>query len=102
MIPQQSEAGFPTPEAARADDAKGRWRNRFRPVRPRLTIAQVLAWADAHYARTGKWPTIKSGAVAEELTGALEGDLRSSELRISWFSGRIFAAKAACRSARRA
>ncbi len=24
---------------------------------PRLTIPQVLAWADAHRARTGRWPT---------------------------------------------
>ena len=25
--------------------------------RPRLTISQILAWADAHHARTGRWPT---------------------------------------------
>jgi hypothetical protein len=28
-----------------------------------LTVAQVLAWADAHHARTGDWPTCKSGPV---------------------------------------
>jgi hypothetical protein len=26
--------------------------------RPRLTIEQILAWADAHHARTGRWPRI--------------------------------------------
>ncbi len=32
---------------------------------PRLTIAQILAWADAHRAATGRWPTASSGPVAE-------------------------------------
>jgi hypothetical protein len=32
---------------------------------PRLTEAQILTWADAHYARTGKWPTHSSGPVAD-------------------------------------
>jgi hypothetical protein len=31
--------------------------------RPRLTLEQVLGWADAHHAATGKWPTAKSGPV---------------------------------------
>jgi hypothetical protein len=30
-----------------------------------LTEEQILAWADAHYARTGAWPTEKSGVVAD-------------------------------------
>jgi hypothetical protein len=30
-----------------------------------LTIPQILAWADAHQRRTGKWPTIASGQVVE-------------------------------------
>jgi len=30
---------------------------------PRLTVKQVLAWADAHYARTGQWPTMQSGPI---------------------------------------
>ncbi len=29
-----------------------------------LTREQILAWADAHRAATGRWPTIDSGAVA--------------------------------------
>jgi hypothetical protein len=30
---------------------------------PPLTVEQVLAWADAHHAHTGRWPTAKSGPV---------------------------------------
>ena len=30
-----------------------------------LTVGQILAWADAHHTRTGKWPTLASGPVAE-------------------------------------
>jgi hypothetical protein len=36
-------------------------RNRARA--PRLTARQVLAWADAHRARTGRWPTPTAGPV---------------------------------------
>lgn len=32
---------------------------------PDLEIEQILAWADAHYARSGQWPTADSGFVAE-------------------------------------
>jgi hypothetical protein len=28
-----------------------------------LSIEQILAWADAHHAETGSWPTVDSGAV---------------------------------------
>ena len=31
--------------------------------RPRLSIKEVLQWADEHYKRTGTWPKIESGAV---------------------------------------
>jgi hypothetical protein len=31
--------------------------------RPRLTVSQILAWADAHFRRTGTWPTADSGAI---------------------------------------
>jgi hypothetical protein len=31
------------------------------PQRPLLYIGQILAWADEHFQRTGKWPTRKSG-----------------------------------------
>jgi hypothetical protein len=30
---------------------------------PRLTVKQILTWADAHHRRTGKWPISNGGAV---------------------------------------
>ncbi|GMU81401.1 MAG: hypothetical protein AMXMBFR47_12720 [Planctomycetota bacterium] len=38
-------------------------RSAFRP--PRLSMAKVLRWIDEHHARTGRWPTYKSGPVRE-------------------------------------
>jgi superfamily II DNA or RNA helicase len=39
---------------------------RLRQAAPRpLTEEQILAWADAHYERTGKWPHMESGLVEE-------------------------------------
>jgi hypothetical protein len=43
---------------------------RYRGVRnsrglPRLTQEEVLAWADAHFRRTGGWPTARSGPIPE-------------------------------------
>jgi hypothetical protein len=35
------------------------------PVRRPLTVEQVLAWADAHRARTGRWPSAASGPVLD-------------------------------------
>src|SRR5262249_33199337 len=32
---------------------------------PDLLPAEVLAWADAHHARTGRWPIRKSGPIPE-------------------------------------
>jgi len=32
---------------------------------PKLTVELILEWADAHYARTGNWPTSKSGTVSQ-------------------------------------
>ena len=32
---------------------------------PRLTVEQVLAWANAHHAATGRWPTGSSGPLPE-------------------------------------
>jgi hypothetical protein len=31
---------------------------------PKLTVGQILQWADEHFARYGQWPNLKSGAVA--------------------------------------
>ena len=33
--------------------------------RPPLTVDIILAWADAHYGRTGRWPRIRSGAIRD-------------------------------------
>jgi hypothetical protein len=33
--------------------------------RPRLTVEQILAWADAHHVRKRRWPTISSGPVLD-------------------------------------
>jgi hypothetical protein len=30
---------------------------------PPLSVGQILAWADAHHARTGRWPRVKSGVI---------------------------------------
>ena len=49
------------------------------PSRRRLTIRQILAWADAHHRRTGRWPTRHSGPAAAAAPGetwsALDGAL---------------------------
>jgi len=34
-------------------------------IRPTLTVEQILAWADAHRARSGAWPTAASGPVRD-------------------------------------
>jgi hypothetical protein len=33
---------------------------------PPLCKEQILAWADAHFARTGQWPSVKAGSIAEK------------------------------------
>jgi hypothetical protein len=48
---------------ARLLAARGRKRNHL--DLPPLTQKQILAWADAHWARTGRWPTVKAGPVPE-------------------------------------
>ena len=51
----------------------------YRLHRPPLTIAQILAWADAHHKRTGEWPTDRSGPVyeaADESWGKINSALR--------------------------
>jgi hypothetical protein len=30
---------------------------------PRLSIKQILAWADAYHEQTGQWPTVKAGTI---------------------------------------
>jgi hypothetical protein len=38
---------------------------RQRDYLPRLSVPEILAWADAFYDRSGRWPSSESGAVAE-------------------------------------
>ena len=60
---QHGRRGLPTGTslaelfASQAEDAA--W-NR---ARPRLILDQVLAWADAHYLATGRWPRTQSGTI---------------------------------------
>jgi hypothetical protein len=37
-----------------------------RRMSPKITVDQVLGWADAFHARYGRWPTQRSGAVDDE------------------------------------
>lgn len=50
---------------------------------PKLSIMQILKWADAHHRKTGKWPTLASGDVLDtpgeawaNISGALSAGLR--------------------------
>jgi hypothetical protein len=58
---------------------------------PRLTIQQILAWADAYRAQTGRWPNRNSGqipnssgekwsAVDKALTNGRRGFVRGGSL----------------------
>ena len=42
-----------------------RRRKSTKPTLPPLTIGEILAWADAHHAATGSWPTSDSGKVID-------------------------------------
>src|SRR5215510_11783952 len=45
-----------------------RRRRKFRHrCRPELSEPQILAWADAFHARTGRWPGQHSGAIPDSL-----------------------------------
>lgn len=33
--------------------------------RPTLNVAQILTWAEAHYARYGRWPKANSGRIVD-------------------------------------
>lgn len=50
-----------TGSLARLLEARRGYRNRANL--PRLTVAQILKWADAHHRRTGRWPTRHSGPI---------------------------------------
>ncbi|MCH8806726.1 MAG: hypothetical protein IH986_11640 [Planctomycetes bacterium] len=44
-----------------------KWKTHPKPAKlsPSLTVRRVLAWADAHRKRTGRWPAARSGAIPE-------------------------------------
>jgi hypothetical protein len=42
-------------------------------MRPALTLARILSWADAHYERTGAWPTERSGPVVGQVEETWKG-----------------------------
>jgi hypothetical protein len=57
-----------------------RFRGRRNPSElPPLTKKKILAWADAHHERTGKWPNVNSGAVMD--APAEKWDLIDNALR---------------------
>ncbi len=62
---------------------------RNRLALPELTVTQIVAWADAHEAATGAWPTLKSGSVNgteeswAEIDAALRGARRGLQIRAS-------------------
>jgi hypothetical protein len=54
-----------TCERAAASTSADHQQTECAPSRGSLTIAEILGWADAFHARTGRWPTAKSGPVAD-------------------------------------
>ena len=47
------------------------------PLRPYpLSIDKILAWADEHHDRTGKWPSVKAGRVQLEPSSTWQGGKR--------------------------
>jgi hypothetical protein len=65
MNMQQTESTSTTSLAKYTSDVGNVGPPQRRILRTPLTIPQILAWADAHHARTGRWPTINSGRLVE-------------------------------------
>jgi hypothetical protein len=60
----QGNRGFPGGISLAQLLAQGRG-VRNRKALPRLRVKDILAWADAHYRRTGRWPRHTSGAIVD-------------------------------------
>jgi hypothetical protein len=45
----------------------GRRRRKARVEKPKLTLLQILVWADNHFHRTGEWPKTSTGPVKDNL-----------------------------------
>jgi hypothetical protein len=59
--------------------------------RPKLTLRQILAWADAHKSRTGRWPQSNSGIVRDDLADnwrSVDNALRLGLRGLPWGSSR--------------
>lgn len=74
--------------------------------RPPLTTDQILAWADAHHRRTGRWPTPRSGRVrgtAGETWQAIHWALQKGHRSLPPGTGlpRFLAARRGARNCRR-
>ncbi|MDB5307939.1 MAG: hypothetical protein JWO38_2141 [Gemmataceae bacterium] len=74
----EAERGVRDPAAVHSRSAGTEYGFRNRAAVPMLTTAQILAWADAHHARTGRWPTRRDGPIpgtTGETWFAVEGAL---------------------------
>ncbi len=64
--PAQSSGASKLSRRHKTFDRKAYQRRHRPPIqRPLLSYPEILAWADAHHARTGEWPTVRSGRVRE-------------------------------------
>jgi hypothetical protein len=50
-------------------ERRRRYRTRRRHPSVRLSVSEILAWADSHHARTGRWPQVYTGAIWDALPG---------------------------------
>jgi hypothetical protein len=50
-------------------DRRRRYKSRKLNHCARLSMSQILAWADSHHARTGRWPQVYTGAISDALPG---------------------------------
>ena len=53
MILQRNGVNLRLPPGAKLYEPKPKWPGEFEPLKPELTIAQILAWADAFRAQRG-------------------------------------------------
>ena len=68
---------------------------------PPLKFSEILGWADAFHARTGRWPTVDSGAINEAPGENWRGSFRSP-MRHPRFAPRVVVAPPFCTGAGRA
>ena len=54
---------------------------RYQPALPKLTVARILDWADGHRARTGNWPTSRSGQILDSHSETWAGIVHALQSR---------------------